>query len=464
MPRGPTGWLLRLDLRLRDRVVLGFGLLALGLSVLLAVVTWTLVSGYLLDQRESTALVETQDNATAVQRGLLHAAARIPALLDGLPASDQSASLLVFGGEWYATSLTQGPDRLPDALVRETTSGTTVTQRLNLDGHVVLAVGVPMSEPGNAYFELFPLVELDRTFRVLSVVLLGAATATSLLGLVVGRFASDRALRPLADVAGAAAAIAQGDLDARIHREHDPDLGSLARSFNRTAEALQRRVRADARFAGDVSHELRTPLTTMLNSLELVQNRRAELPSSVREPLDLLSVEMERFRRMVVDLLEISRDEEPGGREVEQVAIADLVRRAADAAAGRPITRVSREVGAVSMLVDKRRLERVFTNLVENAEVHGGGCTAVTVGCHEGHVRVQVDDSGPGVPLERRERIFERFARNEPGAGPGVGLGLAIVARQVSWHRGRVWVEGHPSGGARFVVELPMEGADDGSL
>jgi two-component system, OmpR family, sensor histidine kinase MtrB len=165
---------------------------------------------------------------------------------------------------------------------------------------------------------------------------------------------------------------------------------------------------------------------------------------------------MYRFRRLVVDLLDISRAD--GGYEGarERVEVGDLVRRAADAAAGRPVTVVEPGARGVAMYADKRRLERVLTNLVENAETHGGGCREVRV-CAEDHiVRVVVDDLGPGVPPDRRDRIFDRFARDGTSPGTGVGLGLAIVARHVHWHGGEVRVGEAPGGGARFVVDLPL--------
>ncbi len=280
-------------------------------------------------------------------------------------------------------------------------------------------------------------------------VLFAGVVAAGLVGLVGGKFASRRMLKPLTDVTSVAAAIAHGDLSARLRADTDPDLGSLARSFNRTAAALERRVHADNRFAGDVSHELRTPLTTMINSIVLLQNRRAELPADVVEPLDLLTEDLQRFRRLVVDLLDISRSD--GGHDSpEPVVVADLVRRAADAAAGRPVTVVEPGAEAAVLRADKRRLERVVANLVENADVHGGGCDGVCVSRRNGSVRVQVDDHGRGVAEEHRERIFERFARDEveswarrgPGArdrraarslarGRGVGRGPARRWRQV---------------------------------
>jgi signal transduction histidine kinase len=218
---------------------------------------------------------------------------------------------------------------------------------------------------------------------------------------------------------------------------------------------------ADARFAADLSHELRTPLMTMLNSMELIYHHRAELPAAVIEPVELLGEDLERFWRLVVDLLEISRDdgEDEGSRET--VRIADLIRVAADTAAGRPVTEATTDAAALTVNGHKRRLERVVANLVENAEGHGGGCESVTVGAGGLGVIIQVDDAGPGVPVYDRERIFERFCRGgsdrRPAQDRGIGLGLSIVARHVEWHHGTIWVEDRPGGGARFVLELPAK-------
>jgi len=109
---------------------------------------------------------------------------------------------------------------------------------------------------------------------------------------------------------------------------------------------------------------------------------------------------------------------------------------------------------------DRRRLERVLVNLLENAAVHGGGATLVRVDRERAAVvRISVEDTGPGVPLEDRERIFERFARLRQSRR-GTGLGLAIVSEHVRAINGRVWAEEGPGGsGARFVVELPVERA-----
>ncbi|GAA3090954.1 signal transduction histidine kinase [Kribbella aluminosa] len=461
---------------LRGRVMLAYGLLALGLSAVLAMVTWGVVSDYLTQQREQSAKFTTEDHEAALRYGLFgppapcqpareHAECPSPSLLPGvspmdvlnsLPSTDAAASMLYLDEHWYA--MTGKPSDLPPDLIQTALGGKAVQRRIEVGGQPVLAIAVPVGPAGDAFFEWHPLASLDDTLRTLKITLIAAAVATTLIGLAVGRLASTVALRPLAELAGVADAVARGKLDARLQAENDKDLGGLARSFNQTAEDLERRVAADARFAGDVSHELRTPLTTMLNSMQLIQNHRDELPAAVREPVELLGDDLDRFRRLVIDLLEISRDDggDRGSREI--VRIADLVRAAADAAAGREVTAVEHEAEGLTLQADKRRLERVVANLVENAEDHAGGCKGVGVRTGGLGVVITVDDAGPGIAVEERARIFERFGRGETsGRGRGVGLGLAIVARHVQWHHGTIRVTERPGGGARFVIELPAK-------
>ena len=109
---------------------------------------------------------------------------------------------------------------------------------------------------------------------------------------------------------------------------------------------------------------------------------------------------------------------------------------------------------------DRRRLDRIVANLLDNADKYGGGAVRLAVCSRDGHARIEVDDTGPGVPEELRERVFERFSRGaragRRGQGAGSGLGLALVAQHVRRMGGRVWVEDRPGGGARFVVEIPQ--------
>ncbi len=458
-------------LGLRARVALAFGLGALLVSLVLAVATFAFASNYLVNQRESSAMRQATFNARSVQDVLLTRRPAIPDMLERIDDSSgaDSSPLVFHNGRWYDGLYAAGVETLPEPLLDDLAAGRAVRQRVKTADGPELVVALPLPKTqGSAYVEIFSLAELDSTLRTLGVTLLGTGTLTMLMGLALGLWASRRSLRPLAAVNTAAAAIAAGDLRARLHAGDDPDLRGLAESFNNTARALQARVERDGRFAANVSHELRSPLTTMVNAIEVMRSRRAQLDPSSQQALDLLAEDVQRFARMVEDLLEISRVDTGNARlDLELVRVADLVARAADRSAGRVVTEVAPGGEALMSRLDKRRLERVIVNLVENAQGHGSGVRRVVVepsssdgGAHVDRVRICVEDNGPGVPPDQREQIFERFARAPRGPGVsdtgGVGLGLSLVVEHVRLHGGQVTIEDSAGGGARFVVELPV--------
>jgi two-component system, OmpR family, sensor histidine kinase MtrB len=443
-------------LGLRARLVLAFAGVGVLVSLVLGVASALLVTRYVNDQSERATVAQVVDDAALLKTRVVELDENPRTVMDELQLPSGAAAILLFKGARYPSAGVAAV-RLPDRLLRQVQGGHRVHQDVSLAGEERLVVGVPFGQRGRyAFFEVTSLRDLQTTLHTLRGILLAAAAATALIGVGVGRMVSRRLTRPLTEVTAAAGAIAQGDLTARLSPSREPDLAELARSFNWTAERLEARVRADARFAGDVSHQLRTPLTTMLNSLALLQNRRDHLPAELAEPLAMLEEDLMRFRKLVVDLLEISRADAGAAADTELVSVADLVRLAADARAGRPVTQVARGVDGLRMHADKRRLEQVLVNLVDNAETHGGGCRRVIVEARDHTVTISVEDGGPGVPAEHRERIFDRFARIGTSGPSGSGLGLAIVARHVGALGGEVRVEDVPSGGARFVVELPV--------
>jgi signal transduction histidine kinase len=294
---------------------------------------------------------------------------------------------------------------------------------------------------------------------------------TTMFGVMLGWIVAGRAVRPLADAAQAAQLIAGGRLDTRLEVTDDPDLGLLANSFNDMAAALQTRVERDARFASDVSHELRSPLMTLAASAEVLQSNRAEMPERAQIALDLMVSDVTRFQGLVADLLEISRFDAGAVRlHREELIVAEFVRQAV-AVSSAPDTPITVSDRGERLLIngDRRRLARVLANLIDNARFHGGGPVGVFVtealGESEpiGHVWIAVEDDGPGVPVEERQLVFERFARGavagRRGASDGAGLGLALVDEHIRLHGGRVWVEDRADDepGARFVIELPAE-------
>ncbi len=476
-------------LGLRARITAVFALGALLVSTALAGITFWTARQYFLKQRESTALRQAYVNASFVRSALRSPNTNIPQLLDSIDSLPGSHSVLYDHKHWFSTSLAIGRNPIPPAMQRLVATGSPATQRYMMNGSPEMAIGLPIPSVNAAYFETFSLEELGRTLHILVLSLEVAAIATTLAGAIIGRWISGRVLGPLAEVADAAAAISGGHLETRVKATAPADLNLLASSFNQMADRLQERIEREARFTSDVSHELRSPLTTLSTSLGVLESRATELPPRSQEALALLSVEVRRFQNMVSDLLEISRfDAGSAELSLEEVEVGELVRNVVSAhvapqlesaRTGRPgpgvpsrkglLTpatqgipiEIPESVSRLRVLVDKRRMERVLANLIENAQSYAGGVARVTADTARKNIQFAVEDNGPGVPPEERQRIFERFYRGRSGRsrgdGRGAGLGLSLVAEHVRLHGGTAWVEPRRDGpGSRFIVELPL--------
>ena len=435
-----------------------FGIASLGVASILGIITVRLASEYMLDQRQQSANLQTSVNQRLVETSMVSGSEGLTELLNGL-AGDPGSTVLVHDSTgWLTSGRSVDPKSLPSELVEQASQGHAGWQTATIQDLPVLMVALPGAAVDSVFVELFSLIEFDRITRYLTTVLVIGALATGLLGLALGWWASRRAFRPLTELNAAAARVARGDLHARLPDRGDPDLAPIAATFNATAASLEQRVLRDARFAGDVSHELRSPLTTMANAVEVLVNRRDDLPATAGQAVDLLHGEVRRFQSMVLDLLEISRaDQDLDQRSWEPVDVATLVTNVAQTYPGSP-TPVIEQIPPF-VLADRRRLVRVVANLLDNAQRHGGGVIRLAVTERSGNARLEIDDAGPGIPDDLKTQVFERFARGrhsgDRGDETGTGLGLALVAQHVRNHRGTCWTEDRPGGGARFVVELP---------
>ncbi len=452
----------RRQISLRTRVTVAFAVGALLLSAGLASLTYGLARSYLIRQRETSGLRQTYANARLVRTALVSDDPDIPQLLASVQLPARSSPVLRQGQTWFGASVAVGSEALPEALRRTVDGGTAARQRIRLGGMPQLVVGIPLPAVDGAYYEVFQLVELDRTLRILLNSSIAAALITTVAGATIGWWASRRVLSPVAAVSTAAAAVASGRFDVRLEESGDPELSRMAASFNQMTEALLARIQRDARFASDVSHELRSPLTTLAAALEVVNSRRDEMPARARTGLDLLGAEIGRFERLVENLLEMSRiDAGVEDLVVEDVQLGQFVLEAARTRRD-PALAVDLEPGAAETVVraDKRRLERVLANLADNADRHGGGVSRLVVERDGAWAGFAVEDAGPGIPPDERDKVFERFFRGRAagmrGAGEGSGLGLSLVREHVGLHGGKVWIEDREGGGARFVVRLPV--------
>lgn len=442
---------------LRARGAFAMALLALVVASGMAVLTYQFARRYLVDQRENFAVRQTAVNAGVVKASLEVAGAQPGDVLPNLALAEPSRALLRVGGEWYSVAVELGPEQVPDGLRELVSSGSAGQQWVMIGSSTYLVTGIPLGSVDGAYFELTPPRELDRTLSVIRGSLAAAAVLTAGLGALGGWLISRRVLLPLRTVSAAAERLSEGALDARLDAGSDPDLEPLADSFNRMAAALEERIAREIRFTSDVSHELRTPLTAISSAADLA--RRTELPDRARMAIDVLAAQVDHFRELVLELLEISRYDagdvalEP--EELDPVALVHTVMARFDPEV--PVEVAGPPAGRV--VADRRRLERVIANLVENAERYAGGPTRIEVDGDATMLRLAIEDAGPGVPPDERQAVFGRFNRGSaepvPGQPKGTGLGLALVEQHVLLHQGRIWVEDAPGGGARFVVELP---------
>lgn len=235
-----------------------------------------------------------------------------------------------------------------------------------------------------------------------------------------------------------------------------------ARLYEAELEHVAELVELDtmkSEFVATVSHELRTPLTSILGCTRTMQ-RRPLAPEVTTEFLQMIERQGTRLLHLIEDILDVQRttasEAPPACGPVPLDVVLDEVVRV-QAATGRHVT--LRATPDVVVLADRPSLERVFTNLVDNAFAHGGGEVEVEMeeSTHDGAAAalVTVLDRGPGVAPEDAERIFDRFKRGPEAFSPGMGLGLYMVRSLVEAQGGRVWVTPRSDGGAAFHVLLP---------
>ncbi len=451
----------RFGFGLRTRVTLLFAATTMLATLLLATVSYTSARSYLLDQRDEVAQRQAFNNAQLVRTILRSRRAEAGDLMASVRTEGSGFAVLHLAPEslFYSQDLRFTQDALPSDLRSRVLAGESGTQRFQLSGEPYVAVGVSIAELEVQYFEAFSLDNVARTLRVLATAMtLGGAATVAFAG-VAGWYISRGLVRPISRVADAAGEIAGGSLGARLAPEDDPDLARLARSFNDMADAVQARLEREARFASDVSHELRSPITALAAAIEVLETRRGDLPERTQQALDVVSTQVHRFDRLVLDLLELSRlDVGAADLHPELLVLPDVVSLIArhNGFGAVPVERGSGS--ALQVMVDKRRLERVLVNLLQNAAEHGGGPTAIRVELRGAVMALIVEDKGPGVSAGDKERIFERFARGTAARHRvGSGLGLALVVEHARAHGGTAWVEDAPGGGARFVVAFPLE-------
>lgn len=298
---------------------------------------------------------------------------------------------------------------------------------------------------------------------VLLAIVLGLVVAVALV-----LWATRRATRPLRDLEQAARRVAEGDLAAKVGEGGAEELDAVARAFNAMVRQLARRDRIAREFLMRVTHDLRTPLTA-IRGHALALSDGVVPDDAVPRSLGAIASEANRLEVLVTDLLDLARMDADRFRvNVSPVNGADPVRAAADAMAASAraadVHLVAHIPDLPDIATDPDRVQQVIGNLIDNAIRWTPPQGTITLTARPrvgGGLVVDVSDTGPGVPTDRRDEVFEPFRSSEtPGGHVGSGLGLAIGRQLARTLGGDLGVGDAPGGGACFTLLLPAATPD----
>jgi signal transduction histidine kinase len=294
--------------------------------------------------------------------------------------------------------------------------------------------------------------------RVQYVIALAAMTALSIL---LGWLVAGRALRPLQRITATARRVSQDTLDERIALGGPRDeLRELADTFDAMLERLSGAFASQRRFVANASHELRTPLSVIRTELEVTLADPHATNAELRAMAEAVHDATGRTERLVQALLTLARSEGAVTRRdpLDLAAAAALALEHAGRDAAAAGLEVTADLHAAPVRGDRRLLERLVANLVENAVAHNrrGGRISVSTQARGAHSTVEVVNDGDELDPSVLPALLEPFQRLDRGArGDGAGLGLSIVRSVAAAHGGTVALAACPGGGLRATVTLP---------
>jgi signal transduction histidine kinase len=448
------------------------GLVALT-SIVLGVGAYLYVATSLRDQQQDEAVAQTDFNVGVLADQLLPPDASREELGDSglIPAFELrggAGTIVDFGDGDPVTSGFTAADafaRLSPGLTAIVDRGEIGFERLALaDGTPYLVTGARRAGGGPAFYFLFEAAETEAAIAQLGQALLVGGLVLTGLAVLAARFLARGILRPVRQASAAAGRIAAGDLSARLPVNSSDEFGTWAATFNRMAASLDRtvaelRISQDRQraFVAEVSHELRTPMTALVQEAGLLHDHLEALPADGRRAAELLVGDVARLRALVDDLMEISRFD--AAAEIAAPTEFDVAAFVRAVVANRlPGAALDVPVEEVRVVLDRRRLERILGNLLDNAREHGeGAAVEVTLELDGDTLRLEVADRGPGVRADELPNLFERFHKADPSRSRGgSGLGLAIAREHAELLGGTLGAGSRPGGGLRFELSLPV--------
>lgn len=304
-----------------------------------------------------------------------------------------------------------------------------------------------------------PEISLIRSVGVVTWIV---ASFVFLIALAVGSLLTQHIIRPVKILNRAAGDVESGRLDTRVPDSRNDEMGDLSRSFNSMTASLESADRQRRRLVADSAHELRTPVSLIRARIEMMEEGVYPMDAV---NLAALADEAQRLSRLVDELKLLSQLESPVFTpDVETVELGSLlsdVVTAAEPVARRAGVEIRMKFDeALNASVDRDHIHRLTANLISNALRYAKGQIRVSLACRDGKSEITVEDDGPGIPEEWRERVFERYFRGDASrnrVSGGSGLGLAICLEIARAHRGTITVGKSDSlGGAAFSVRIPL--------
>jgi signal transduction histidine kinase len=328
------------------------------------------------------------------------------------------------------------------------------------DPYLLVVAGVRSKDQTYRVIVATPISAQQQSVRTaLSLLLVGSPILLLLVGVATWMLVG-RALGPVERIRARVSEIGGSRVEERIPVPASGDeIARLAATMNQMLERLDTAQRTQRRFVADSSHELRSPLATLAASLEVATTDTTN--RSWRELAPVMTAEVSRMGHLVEDLLLLAKVDEHSMRlHVEEVDLDDLVDAEARRLRAFPRLTVVPSVHPVRVMGDRARLGQAITNLADNAARHATSTVRLTLRERPDGASIVVEDDGPGVPAEQRDRVFERFVRLDASRGRssgGSGLGLSIVREIVLAHGGTVRMVDRTDGGCRVELTLPEE-------
>jgi len=321
------------------------------------------------------------------------------------------------------------------------------------DANFTYLVGYPLAE----------LRDLQDNLYLTFLILIPIAVLISVIG---GYMLAKNALRPVDDIVTQARKISAENLDLTIPvRNPRDEIGRLGTTINEMTTRLHESFAQVRQFSADASHELRTPLTIMRGEIELAL-RNPKTQEEYRGVLESALEEIMRMTAIIDNLLVLAKaDQGSYHADFSEVNLRELLQELyedSEVLAERKNIHVAlRETAGLTIVGDRLRLRQLILNLIDNAIKYTpqGGTVTLALGQDNGSARIEVSDTGIGIPPEEQAKIFDRFYRVDKARSRelgGSGLGLSIAKWIAELHRGTIAVKSNPREGSTFTVFLPL--------